>query len=226
MRNPIRRNKNIGKTQGGRVKVGKASEKWSRKWFADDKYSLLSGESGAVQVFKDNPSRDFFHPCEPDEYLKVLKLMPVKLGKKIRAIILPRITKHDVEYGVEARRKSSCIILNPFPKTMEIVWSVEPEAKVQRHNEHWCAEPFKLMGKLWVQKWEMEEIRRYYLFHLFLHELGHVNQPWFNSLDRREEFAENFSLEWGIKLGALKNPRGKSRKFSPRKVGDTPGYEW
>ena len=51
--------------------------------------------------------------------------------------------------------------------------------------------------------WEPEEVRRYYLYHVFLHEVGHINQPWFYSLRQREAFAENFALEWACKLGAL-----------------------
>lgn len=49
----------------------------------------------------------------------------------------------------------------------------------------------------------MNDYHRYYLFHLFLHEIGHINQPWFHSTRRREEFAENFALEWAARLGEL-----------------------
>jgi len=54
--------------------------------------------------------------------------------------------------------------------------------------------------------WSKEELRRYYLYHLFLHEVGHINQPWFHSQQRREEFAENFALEWAGRLGELPPP--------------------
>ena len=49
----------------------------------------------------------------------------------------------------------------------------------------------------------LEEIRRYYLYHLFLHELGHFHQPDVHSRRRAEEWAENFALEWARRLGEL-----------------------
>ncbi|MEZ5426313.1 MAG: hypothetical protein R2747_08620 [Pyrinomonadaceae bacterium] len=42
------------------------------------------------------------------------------------------------------------------------------------------------------------------MYHLFLHEVGHINQPWFHKMRRREEFAENFALEWAERLGHLR----------------------
>ena len=54
----------------------------------------------------------------------------------------------------------------------------------------------------------MEDLKRYYLFHLLLHELGHINQPWFHSSARREEFAENFALTWARKLNVLRRETG------------------
>ncbi len=54
-----------------------------------------------------------------------------------------------------------------------------------------------------VPEWSLEEIRRYYLFHLLLHEVGHINQPLLHDARRREEFAENFALEWAAKLNEL-----------------------
>ena len=226
MRNPIRRNKNIGKTQGGRVISGTASEKMTRSWSANNTYVKLSDEEGPVQLFCDNPSKNYYHPCEPNEYLKVLKMLPEELTQYVKAIILPRKSKSDQRRGVDAKRVADCIIINPFPKSMEEIRHSKPQDWIDRHDAHWCSSPFEQDGDVWVQRWQPEEVRRYYLFHLFLHELGHINQPWFNALSRREEFAENFALEWAIKLGALKNPRGKSRMFSPRKVGDVAGYDW
>jgi hypothetical protein len=41
MKNPIRRSRKIGKTQGGRVKDGRANEKWSRI-FPEDVWMRLS----------------------------------------------------------------------------------------------------------------------------------------------------------------------------------------
>jgi len=202
MRNPVRRNKNIGKTQGGRVKSGKADEKWSRLWFNTDIYAKLSDSNDIWQIYKENPSSNYYHPCSGEEYIEILQQLPNDQTKYVKAIILPRISKNDAMYGVDAKRRSDCIIMNPFLKAMVISWPQKPQDKVFRHYKHWC-NTWESTQDEWQLKWTKAEVKKYYLYHLFLHELGHINQPFFNSLAKREEFAENFALEWAAKLRAI-----------------------
>ena len=56
MRNPVRRSRKIGKTQGGRVKAGTASEKWSRV-FTRGTWQKLSRECEGLKLIRevDNP---------------------------------------------------------------------------------------------------------------------------------------------------------------------------
>lgn len=202
MHNPIRRNKNIGKTQGGRVKNGRAYEKWSRGDFQSSIYGQLSESEECWQLFCENPSRNYFHPYEGFEYIEVLNQLPNELTKYLKAIILPRISKRDVKQGIEAKQRYDCIIMNPFPADMKICWEQKPVQSTYRHYLPWCNRWHQKNGKFFLT-WELRELKRYYLYHVFLHELGHINQPWFHSLNRREEFAENFALEWAKELGKI-----------------------
>lgn len=86
-------------------------------------------------------------------------------------------------------------------------WDYRPEKKLIRHFEPWC-ENWGQKSRNWTLTWNLKELRRYYLYHLFLHEIGHINQPPYHALSRREEFAENFALDWARKLGQLKR-RGR-----------------
>ena len=203
MRNPIRRNKKIGKTQGGRVKNGYAYEKWSRSEYFHNIYAQLSETDDTWIFYKDNPSKNYFHPCDSDDYYSVLRKLPEELTEDLKAIILPRISRNDERWGVQAKKRYACIIMNPFPKNMEMVWYDAPVNSTFHHYEPWCTN-WKNIGKNWVLSWQLEEIRKYYLYHVFLHELGHLNQPYFHSLNRREEFAENFALEWAKYFGQLR----------------------
>ncbi|MCP3928892.1 MAG: hypothetical protein GY705_07310 [Bacteroidetes bacterium] len=202
MRNPTRRNKNIGKTQGGRVKDGRADEKWSRLWFNTDIYSRISESKELWQIYKENPSKHYFHPCEGKEYINILELLPEDLTKYVKAIILPRISKRDAKYGVDAKRRSDCIIINPFPKSLEFTWATKPKDSTIRHYAPWCTN-WKGNSTEWKLQWSKKEAKKYCLYHLFLHELGHINQPWFHSRNKREEFAENFALEWASKFKVI-----------------------
>ncbi len=203
MYNPIRKSKKIGKTQGGRVKDGKPFEKWSKGYFSNDIWTKLS-ESDEKWIFHlENPSKNFFHPCRKQDYIGVLKALPADLTNNVKAILLPRISKLDEKIGVEARRRYHCVIINPFPKSMEMIWDYTPDQSTFNHYAPWCSQ-WKEGKNKWILHWGHEEIRQYYLYHIFLHEIGHINQPWYHSPKRRESFAENFALEWARNLGRLK----------------------
>ena len=201
MRNPIRRSRKIGKTQGGRVKDGRPEEKWSRL-FPANIYRQLSENGEEWQVLRENPSRDYYHPCSGDDYLGVLGRLPDDLTEYVRAVVLRRLPKEDEQLGIDARRRYSCVIMNSFPKSNEMPWSKRPTKATVQHLAPWC-DRWRSDGGRWRLVWEPEEVRRYYLYHVFLHEVGHINQPWSHSLRQREAFAENFALEWARELGAL-----------------------
>lgn len=202
MFNPVRRSKNIGKTQGGRVRNGRGSEKWSRI-FSQETWEQLSASSEELHLIRENPSRGFYHPCGIEEYLEVLSRLPEDLSQGLKAIVLRRTSKADIQLGVQARRRFFCVLINSFPTSRHMVWGTKPPtSRSMRHYEPWCTSWRTLEGK-WVLEWTEAEVRRYYLYHLFLHELGHINQPLFHALKRREDFAEGFALEWDRKLGVL-----------------------
>lgn len=200
-RNPTRRNRNIGKTQGGRVRNGRAEEKQSHL-FTNDIWERLSNLEGSCVVLRENPSRDYFHPCTGDEYLELLGQLPEDISPP-QAIVLRRLSKLDEERGIDARKRYFCVILNSFSKSMEMPFQQrEPSEKTIHHYEPWCRR-WERKGRLWRLVWSLEEIRRYYLYHLFLHELGHLNQPLVYSGRLGESFAENFALEWAHRLRQL-----------------------
>lgn len=202
MFNPIRRNKNIGKTQGGRVKDGRAYEKWSHV-FSQGVWTRLSESNQKWQVFRENPSRNLYHPCNGDEYLEVLKQLPEEYTEHVKAIVLRRTTKSHQKRCVEASLQFRCVIMNAFPKNNEMVWTYKPDDScISRHYDPWCNNWIEEDG-VFKLIWSNHELKRYFLYHLFLHEIGHVNQPWSSSWKKREDFAENFALEWARYLKIL-----------------------
>lgn len=159
--------------------------------------------AGHPTVLRENPSQDYFHPCRGSDYLALLERLPADLCVGLRAIVLRRTPKLDAELGVEARKRFRCVILNAFPRSLLMTWENGAGPATKRHYGRWCAGEWVTNGPLVTLQWSIEEVRRNYVFHLFLHELGHINQPRFHSARRREEFAENFALEWAERLGEL-----------------------
>ena len=132
----------------------------------------------------------------------MLERLPAEIREPVRAIVLRRTPKLDARLGIEARMRFDCVILNAFPRSNQMGWTAPPTRATRRHYSRWCSRWAEEEDGLRLQ-WTSGEIRRYYLFHLFLHEVGHVNQPLFHDRRRREEFAENFALEWAARLGEL-----------------------
>jgi hypothetical protein len=199
MYNPIRRNRKIGATQGGRVKNGRAKEKWSHH-FTQDIWTRLSQDNIQWKVIRENPSRLYFHPCDEAEYHQVLARLPEEVTRYLRAIILRRMPKADEKLGIEARKRYCCVIMNSFPKDLMMHWKRKPEGAVLSHYTPWC-NGWGQNEQGWHLRWTDKEVKRYYLYHVFLHEIGHLNQPMYGSTKQHEMFAENFALEWARKLG-------------------------
>ncbi|MBL9130478.1 MAG: hypothetical protein JNG86_04715 [Verrucomicrobiaceae bacterium] len=206
MRTPVRRSKKIGLTQGGRVRDGQAEEKQSRGRQRDDIWDRLSErpQDGEIVFITENPSRDYYHPCGEEDIRRVLAHLPRKHWRHLRAVVFRRSTAHDRNRGVEARRRYLCVILYPFPVTNELDWGAKPPPmSIRSHYAPWC-DRWEVREGRHVQIWTPEEVRRYFRYHLFLHEMGHLNQPAFHSLTRREDFAEDYALTWARKLGQLR----------------------
>ena len=97
----------------------------------------------------------------------------------------------------------SVIILNAFPRSNEIDWGTAPPAEpARRHYAPWCDRWEHRDGR-WIHVWTPEQVQRYHLYHLLLHELGHIVQPPYHARRRRESFAEDFALTWARKLKRL-----------------------
>ena len=197
MKNPIRRSKKIGKTQGGRVKNGRPQEKWSRL-FPENQWRRISDRERIWQFFVENPSRDYYHPCKPEEYLEVLKRLPSHQTRGVKGIILRATPKTDLKLGIAASRRFSCVILNSFPKDKKWVFEKKPSKAMIKCCEPFCSNWTEKKGA-WVLNWDDLGVRRFYLFHLFLHEIGHMNDRYTTSRTKRENYAESFArdmAEW------------------------------
>ena len=205
MRNPTRRSRKIGLTQGGRVKNGVAMEKSSRI-FRPSTWQRLHTASEGLVIVRENPSRDFLHPVTKRAIREVLQQLPDQLTAAVRAVVLRRLPSMDEQLGIEARLRYGCIILNAFPKDLKMVWRAKPPESAFHHYGPWC-DNWLQDGDQWAIQWDMDSLRRYYLYHLLLHEIGHLHGPRRQSHKRREDFAENFALEWARRLGQLEQGR-------------------
>jgi hypothetical protein len=199
MRNPTRRSRNIGKTQGGRVKDGRATEKWSRL-FPENKWRQITDSGISWQTFVENPSKAFYHPCSPSDYLAVLKRLPVYQTEDVKGIILRRTPKRDSRLGIDAWRRWSCIIMNAFPSSNRFTYSYKPKETQINFFKPFC-DRWKEEKGVWSLEWDPDEVRLYYLYQVFLHEIGHINDWSKTSRTKRENYADTFARNMAEYLG-------------------------
>lgn len=193
MKNPIRRSRNIGKTQGGRVKNGRAQEKWSRL-FPENRWRQISREDTVWNFFIENPSRDYYHPCAAEEYLSVLEQLPDYHTKHVKGVILRRTPKRDENLGIEAWRRWSCVIMNSFPKSNQYIFNQKPRDSVIKFFKPFC-DDWSQEKEKWVLNWSEEQAKKYYLYQVFLHEIGHINDGLRASKRKRENYADSFARD-------------------------------
>ncbi len=158
MNRPTRRNRKIGRTQGGRVRGGRAIEKESRE-FPISVWEELSATEGPRRHFVENPSRDYFHPASIDECEQVLSLLPDELTAGVRAILLRRPRQRDLARGVEAWKRYGVVALVACPGSMTTVWPYRVDDGQRRHYAPWC-DRWSFGHQDTALEWELEETKR------------------------------------------------------------------
>ena len=104
-----------------------------------------------------------------------------------------------------SRRENTGVALfsMPFRSPIAFIGVENSPAQGQRsHYEPWCENWVNEKGHCYLQ-WNPEQVKCYYLYHLLLHELGHIIDCHNTAKSRRESFAENFALHWARQFGII-----------------------
>jgi len=149
-------------------------------------------------IFVENPSKNYYHPCTPEEYLSILEKLPKHHTKSVKGIILRRTPKKDEVLGIEAWRRWSCVIMNAFPKSNQYIFNEKPSDSVFKFFSPFCSNWIQEKGK-WMLNWNPEQAKKYYLYQVFLHEIGHINDGVRTTKSKREKYAGSYArdmAEW------------------------------
>jgi hypothetical protein len=155
-----------------------------------------------VPVYTRDLHTDFIRPVEVEDVRKLLSSVPSDFLDSLRGIYLLggtskqlRASKKHFRYGCYG---SGRIYLYAFPRWMLTeLWGQLPKPTV--------VEEYKRMGAQWKQSdsgWWLEfdrsSLKRFYLFDVLLHELGHHvdKQVWSRDTESAERYAEWFAQEY------------------------------
>jgi hypothetical protein len=157
-------------------------------------------------LIEDNPSRDYFFPLSVLEVEKALKALPARDYSQITHIWLRRFKKSDYESSRIPLAEFICgsgvraIILYPVPRTMMMdLGKKKPSARKLRELSEWCNDISCRNGR-WVAKWQLPELRKYFINNLLYHEVGHHIDWYYRNWTmanrkQAEEYADQYAIQ-------------------------------
>ena len=203
---PWRKSRRAGVIHGGR--------RWPKltEGLHGRTHSLHAPAPGqAVPIFRcDNPSRAFFFPVTPDEVRTVLVQLPKSHVERLTHVWFRRVSTRAYDEGevplAEFVRGSgvAAIILYPWPVDRLLYFgrqSVPPA--ILRFYRPW-APTLVSDERGHFLCFTAEGLRRFYLEHLLLHEVGHLVDSGRGArsrgrVRRAESFADDYAVQWSAR---------------------------
>jgi hypothetical protein len=172
--------------------------------FPEELKPEINIETGAaiVPVYTRDLHTDFIRPVEVEDVRGLLSSVPSDFLNSLRGIYLLggtskqlRASKKRFRYGCY---ESGRIYLYAFPRWMLTeIWGQLPKPTI--------VEEYRRMGAQWNHSdsgWQLEfdpsSLKRFYLFDVLLHELGHHvdKRVWSRDTESAERYAEWFAQEY------------------------------
>lgn len=161
---------------------------------------------------EDHASRDFYFPVTIEEIKETLALLPTAHTEFLTHIWLGKVKKKDYLHGDTIQGKFVCgsgvylIKLYAFPKNNKMLFGAKKPTNKQLSFYKGYCEDLRHDKNLWFLKWETQQVKRYYLEKLLLHEVGHgvdlmYHRYWSKANTKKvEDFADNYALIWSNHL--------------------------
>lgn len=162
----------------------------------------LEIDSAVISIYIRDLHPEFIHPIQPRDVKELLSKIPANFLNNLHSIYLLggttkqlKISKNSFRYGCYG---SGIIYLYAFPKWMlKEYWGQRPKPTI--------VEEYERMGAQWEQDksgWWLEfdrtSLRRFYLYDVLLHELGHHvdKRAGLRDTASAERYAEWFAQEY------------------------------
>lgn len=199
-----KKNRKLGDVYGGRMRTKLADRIFNRQ------HNLLPPKEGEAKpkFMFDNPSKDFYFPINVEDIKRVLDNLPEEHTSQLTHVWLRKFRKSEYEKGDIVQGEFICgskvqlIVLYPFPKDHKMRFGkVKPENKVINFYKKYTSE-LKEDEEGWFLQWKEENIKKYYMESLLLHEIGHSLDSYYKrfssraAVKQREDYADSYAKIW------------------------------
>jgi len=157
-------------------------------------------------LVEENPSRDYFFPISVYEAEQAIKALPKRDYALITHIWLRRFKKSEYDAGQLPLAEFICgrgvraIVLYPVPRSMKIqLGTKKPSARKLNELGKWGSD-IRLEKGRWIAKWQLSDLRKYFINNLLFHEVGHHVDWYYRSWSAAnskavEEFADQYAIQ-------------------------------
>jgi hypothetical protein len=146
---------------------------------------------------------DFVFPVTKDDIISVIENLPTKFITGIKAILVPSGSKKQIKalkrLLVYGEYWQECVFLHPYPKIlMNQIFDKKPNPQLIQEYQRTGAH-IKTKGTRIEIRFDEASLKKYYLYDILMHEIGHHNDQFFGAKPRksRESFADWFAMEYG-----------------------------
>lgn len=209
-----KKNRKFGDVMGGRQRPKLADNIFNRQ------HNLTAPQAGEEKpVFiVENPSRDFYFPVTVDEVKDVFARLPKAHTDHLTHVWFQKIKKKDY---VDQQTFQGCfiagsgvylIVLHPFPVDNKMrLGKRKPTLGLLRYYKNFTT-ALKEDDDGWYLEWTEENIKKYYLENLLLHEIGHSIDSFYKrywskaASQKREHWADNYVAVWADQVRTTYEP--------------------
>jgi len=210
-RTPWKKSRTYGDIYGGRSRVRMSDNIFART------HSLHrpSADQALPILLQDSASRDYIFPVTADELAQTLKNLPESDGRGITHIWLRRTPIRARKMGAPLAEfvcgsGVRLIVIYPWRKDGRMcIGHDKPQAQAMAPYLRFGASVICEDGR-WYVEFSEANLKRFYIEHLFCHELGHhvdwYNRNWSKANSRQtEEFADQYAVQWGANAAVLQS---------------------
>lgn len=201
---PWKKSRKFGDIHGGRI----------RKKLSDNTFKSYHSLQAPVATddlpiyLVDAVSREFYFPITIEEIKEVLKKLPPEHTKYVTHIWLAKVKKADYFEHKKPQATFICgggvylIKLFAVPKDNRMFLGKTKLSNKQLNFYKPYCDNLKYEKGNWLLQWTSENLKRYFLERLILHEIGHCvdylyYRRWSKANNKQiEDFADNYAKMW------------------------------
>jgi hypothetical protein len=199
-----KKNRRFSEIHGGRMRL-KCTDGIFKRY-----HNLLPPAEGDEKpiFYMENPSKDFYYPATIEEIKDTLKLLPKEHTEIITHIWLDKVKKKDYLRGDFLQgefiygRNVYLIKLYAVPVNNKMLFGkIKPLNKQLSFYKPYCTD-LRQEKDSWYLQWTEEEMKKYFLEKLLLHEIGYCvdfvyQRHWSKANQKQiEDFADSYAVIW------------------------------